>query len=767
MTVTGPDAAIAPSPSTFDVRRHAVPAAALALVSVATALAFSRVFSAAGFVPALVVAAVLPHAVGFAGRWREWSAPRSAIVGLAVTFLALAWISAGDFTTFGVPTPRTGQRIAHLMDVGWDIFRVGVAPVAPRPGVVLLCAITMAITATLAEYLARRPDVTIGALGPTLVVLVLTGTLGTSDLRIATTFAYVAAALVAIVTANTERLTERRTWFTGRRLASDASVIRSAALLGGAAIVASLVLTPLFPGVDSPPLLRYRNRSGTGGGGLGDYTTVSPLVDLRARLGPRSDVELFRVESPRPLYWRLVALDRFNGTTWSVASEAADAATVFRARSRRGAVRQQFSIRGLGDLWVPAAFSPVATTMGNARIIKDSDTMVAPNPVTGAEYEIRSRIEEAPTDAQIAATATRSDRMPDAVRAARSLPAGLPRTLYSQARAITAGQETPYGKAQALQRFFTDGSFTYDINVDLGDGEEAIGAFLRLRRGFCQQFAAAFAALARANGLPARVVVGFTPGTLDEQTGEYSVRGRDAHAWAEVWFAGLGWRTFEPTPTGPLPGQADARLGSRPVPSDTGAPTTTTTTNAPATPTPSNAGNSGSSGPPRDLLVSTEPAAPSSGFDLDTIRWLAIPVLGVLALAGMLLISGLGRRRRRRRRRTDPVPRVRITGAWAEALDACTVAGLPVSNALTPLEQVDALGRHGAPPAALPPLRDLAGLYVDATFSPRPPTAEASATAWTAVTAVRHTLVAGVGPRERARRVVRASFGAGQAESSR
>lgn len=770
MTPTGPTPptpVAPPGPSHFDAGRHAVPAAALAMVSLATALAFSRVFSTAGFVPTLVVAAVLPHAVGFFGRWRGWSPGRSAVVGLAVTLLALVWISAGAFTTYGIPTGRTGERVGHILDAGWNVFRVGVAPVAPRVGVVMLCGIAMAFTATAAEYLARRPDTTLGALGPTLVMLVLTGTLGTDDLRIVTTFAYVATALVAVVTANTERLTERRTWFTGRRLASDAAVIRSAVLIGSAAIIASLVLTPLLPGVDSAPLLRYRNRGGTGGGtDLGDYTTVSPLVDLRARLGPRSDAELFRVTSPRPLYWRLVALDRFNGSTWSISSEASDAASVFRTRSASGAIRQQFSIRGLGDLWVPAAFSPVATTMGNARIIKDSGTMIAPSPITGQEYEIRSQVEAPPTAAQIAATGADS-RMPGAVRAAVALPSDFTESLITQARAITAGQRTPYEKAEALERFFTDGSFTYDLDVDLGDSAEAIGAFLRLRRGFCQQFAATFAGLARANGLPSRVVVGFTPGDLDPATGEYVVRGRNAHAWAEVWFAGLGWRTFEPTPAGNQPGQADNRVGTPGGSNALPVPTTTTATRAPITSTPTSAGGSGAGRPRGESLVSTEPRRPGSGFDLDTVRWIALPTLGAIVFLGVMARSTLRRRRRRRARRNDPAPQVRITGAWAEALAAATAAGLPISPALTPLEQVDALARHGAPATALPPLRELARLYGENTFSAHPPTADASASAWSAADEVAVTLNGGVGLRERTRRAIRLNFGSDQAESSR
>ena len=205
------------------------------------------------------------------------------------------------------------------------MFRTGVAPVPPTPGVVLLCALAVGVVALAADTIARRPDTTIAALGPTLVLFVLTGTLGTDDLRVPTTIAYVAAALVELTIANAARVEARRTWFTGRRLASDASVVRSAAAVGGAALLVGLVITPLVPGVDSAPVLRYRNSSGRVAG-FGDYEGVSPLVDLRARLGERSNIELFRVDSPT---WRSTG-----ASSRSTASTAPPGAWRARPRTR-------------------------------------------------------------------------------------------------------------------------------------------------------------------------------------------------------------------------------------------------------------------------------------------------------------------------------------------------------------------------------------------------------------------------------------------------
>jgi hypothetical protein len=70
---------------------------------------------------------------------------------------------------------------------------------------------------------------------------------------------------------------------------------------------------------------------------------------------------------------------------------------------------------------------------------------------------------------------------------------------------------------------------------------------IETRSGYCQQYASAFATLARSLGYPTRVVVGFLPGAAAEGGG-YVVRGTDAHAWPEVYFAEFGWVAFEPTP---------------------------------------------------------------------------------------------------------------------------------------------------------------------------------------------------------------------------
>src|SRR5207237_6030329 len=126
------------------------------------------------------------------------------------------------------------------------------------------------------------------------------------------------------------------------------------------------------------------------------------------------------------------------------------------------------------------------------------------------------------------------------------------------ARRVTTRARPPYAQALALQQFFRT-QFTYSLQVPSGHGESAIERFLAVRRGYCEQFAGTFAAMARALGLPARVAVGFTPGVL-EADGLWHITGRQAHAWPEVFVAGYGWVAFEPTPGRGAPG-AEAYTG--------------------------------------------------------------------------------------------------------------------------------------------------------------------------------------------------------------
>ncbi len=150
---------------------------------------------------------------------------------------------------------------------------------------------------------------------------------------------------------------------------------------------------------------------------------------------------------------------------------------------------------------------------------------------------------------------------PGIVSTYTQLPTGLDPNILALAKSITAHAPTMYDKAVALEDYFRS-HFTYDLNIQVPPGQEPVSWFLFRsgNRGYCNYFATAMVVMARELGMPARVVVGYTNGTFDSASHEDVLRGTDAHAWPQIYFAGYGWISFEPSSTfstfaRPLPGQ--------------------------------------------------------------------------------------------------------------------------------------------------------------------------------------------------------------------
>ena len=131
--------------------------------------------------------------------------------------------------------------------------------------------------------------------------------------------------------------------------------------------------------------------------------------------------------------------------------------------------------------------------------------------------------------------------------------------LKLKARGIT---ENPYDLAVALVAELQSDRFTYDpkvLDIHAQCGDISVSeCFATYKEGYCQHYATLMAVLLRKEGIPARFVQGFLPGSLDERTGIEQVPNSAAHAWVEVFFPGTGWYSFDPTGGGvadssPLP----------------------------------------------------------------------------------------------------------------------------------------------------------------------------------------------------------------------
>src|SRR5262249_58907074 len=136
------------------------------------------------------------------------------------------------------------------------------------------------------------------------------------------------------------------------------------------------------------------------------------------------------------------------------------------------------------------------------------------------------------------------------------IPTEMPARVAELGRRITAGKVGPYQKAEAVLAYLRDG-YEYTLEMDTDDRKEPLDHFLFDRkRGHCEYFSSAMAILLRASGVPTRNVDGFLGGEWNEYGKYVAVRGGDAHSWVEVWFEGVGWVTYDPTPP-----SAEAALG--------------------------------------------------------------------------------------------------------------------------------------------------------------------------------------------------------------
>ncbi|MFA5885624.1 MAG: transglutaminaseTgpA domain-containing protein, partial [Acidimicrobiia bacterium] len=594
-----------------------------------------------------------------------------------------------------------------------------------RPGVIFLAVVVVWIMAAAADTLAFRRWASIGALAPGVTLFIWIAALAPGSAHPARAAATVAVTGAAFLALQHQVLQTRRRAAVGTPdpVPAPRQVAGGVALALVAALVAAVV-TPWLPGAGADPLVDLRDDNR----GSSTYqTSIPPLVDVADNLQRTERVELFTVQSSAPQYWRTVALDEYSadaGGQWTLRASGGDIDRGLDGTAPADAVRQQFRIGVLGERWMPAAFSPVAVNRADTLVVQDSLTLVTDrDSVSGLSYAVTS----APppndlTEAQRRATAA---PIPSSLRVYTDLPGNVPHDVRALAQQITAGATNAYDKATRLRDYFRDGSFTYDPDVDLTDATDATVAFLQIKRGFCVQFASTYALMARAVGIPTRVAVGFTPGSLDPATGRYRVTNFEAHAWPEVWLPGIGWTNrFEPTPPSTAPGGSDlpgdTAASAVPAPITATPPTTLAPASgeaAPVTPTPG----------PGEPTPGASTDATGGGSRLPTALLAVLLALVLVGAVVAVVPTVKARRQARRRRRREPADRV--AGAWEEAVDRLRELGEPRPVTATPAEvaaRVDPV--VGATAASS--LAHLADAHTAAQFGAAPVTEAAADDAW-------------------------------------
>ncbi|MFD0483740.1 transglutaminaseTgpA domain-containing protein [Kineococcus sp. GCM10028916] len=530
---------------------------------------------------------------------------RGLAVGVQVLVLlaVLLVLFGGSTTLLGVvPTTSTPGRFVQLATDGVQVIRRYSVPAVDLRGLRLLLVTGAGLTALAVDLFAvtlRRPAL---AGLPLLVVMAVSLALAPGGSG-AITFV-IASIPFLVLLAGDRRGAFVRPAGSARRSVAGVTASATAAV----ALVAAIAVPAAVPGLDERPL--------TIDTGPGDtIAVINPILNLKASLGARSDATIltYRTDQPDPAPLRIVTADVFDGETWAPStgadiprsqrvqdglSPAPGLSEVVRDAST---VRTtSISVRGLDQTYLPLPYPSLEVAINGDWLYEtDSLNVVGDGETTrGRSYTV-NHLEVTPTEDQLRAAPAAPG---DIESRYTELPKDLPPVVQQTAEQVTGGASNPYEKAAALQQWFrSTGGFTYSTDAPNDGGTSAVVDFLTQKSGFCVQFASAMAVMARSLGIPARVAIGFLPGQEnstggDDGTTSWRISAQDAHAWPELYFEGVGWTRFEPTPatrTGrspswtvpvtPVPTAAPSASASAPVAEPSASSPTATSSTSTAT----------------------------------------------------------------------------------------------------------------------------------------------------------------------------------------
>lgn len=714
----------------------------VAAMSGASGYGFAPLFPPSDLLPVLAVAMSAPVVLsavlsGLLGRRpaREsrpttplWPSALLTVVAWAVVVSATLFHEVSD----GLPG---GPALRAAWSALLDAPRTLLSTILPAPGepemLVLPHAVVWAAASVSAELALRTRAPLLPALPPVLAFgfpLVLGADVPGSSYPAAGTLAG-AAVLLALVRSQ------------------DPLPPRALALRLPLVAATGLVMTlagPLLPGLGTPHSFRAAVTPPTA-----RPQSTSPL-DQVAAWTRNGDERVFtvRVSGTAPGNYRLAVLDRYDGTTWTSGAAMTRSggrvpAEKDTAPSRTSTVEQRFVVQSLPGIWLPAADRPASVTVPEGTSLSvdpDSGVLTAGEAVpSGLAYTAISR--PPVYDAERLRYAAAADDparvdLPGVDAAGRPIPSV--RSFREIAERVTRGSTHPYQRAVRLADWLR-ATYRLDLGALPGHTYRSLEYFLTDgKRGTSEQFAASFAVLARALGLPARVAVGFRPGTR-AGPGTWQVRGRDVLAWPEVEFSGVGWVPFHPTP-----GEA-TESGSAAAVEKPGDPEKTDPETAEAAP-PSNRPRT-----PRE-------AAPAAGGASGSAPplWLTVPAALLVLVTAYVLYALWLPYSRRSRRRGDPDPRRRVLGAWRQIAESLTEIGLPATGAHT-AQEIAAFGAEHVEGVAGRRLPVLATLVNEVVYAGRSPDASAATSAWADCEAVERTVRRRVPRRVRLLRLLHAA----------
>lgn len=659
-----------------------------------------------------IAVAVCGAALAFNGVLRGWGWYLPVLTTVLATSISLALLRAlrakpllvtiGGFVVLGaalnltffrgssflgvLPGGGTMAELDRLLRRASETVLAETAPVAPNTGIVLVICAVLGLAVILIDVLAvplGMPAATGAALLATLVVPAMIKPQSVGLWAFAVT---VLGYLMILACSQ---------WFSPGGSRTDAAgspgQARRAALTGSVALVAALLAPAAIPGFDQGTFPQ-----GSRLNPWGASTGLNPMITLgnSLRTPDGSGRITYATTASTPVYLRTVTVDNFDGDTWGPddrnSSRVALDGPIEPGYSVLGAAQsRQVTTVNTGNFssqYLPAPYAPESVGGLDGQWSWDPATL----SIRSAEPSVR-RQEYTVTSAIPALTASVLAQSTGPVRGISTdfsrIPGNIPDIVRSTASAVAGTANTPYQKAMAIQTYLRSAQFSYSLQSPVqngydGNGLSVLADFLTQKSGYCVHFASAMAVMARLEGIPSRIAVGYAPGRLTGEVvtvpgegslPEFEVDSRDAHAWPELYFQELGWVAFEPTPSrGVVPDYATTASGaSSPASVENNddllqpdAPAPAPSSTASAAPVPETGGGSTST------EASPLPWLPGVGGGL---------AIGLLLAGPFLIRSGL---RARRLRPRDPAAAAGL--AWAEVLDLGVDYGVPPRPSETP-----------------------------------------------------------------------------------
>ncbi|WP_318211241.1 DUF3488 and transglutaminase-like domain-containing protein [Streptomyces sp. SJL17-1] len=705
------------------------------------------------FTAAFVLALV--SGVGTLARRAPLAQPLTLLAQLAVTLLALTVIFAREQAILGfLPGPQVFTHAADLFAAGAeDVGRYAI-PAPDTEGIRLMLVGGVVAIGLLVDTLAVSFRKAAPAGLPLLALYSVAAGLSGGGAGWLWFLLAASGYLLLLLAEGRDRLSQwgrvfgsaqrsGRPGSSGTAGGTTFAPARTGRRIGAVAMGVAMVVPLALPGFTGG-LIGNGDGAGTGGEGLGGtISAVNPLVSLQDNLRQQEDREVLRYRTnardTSGMYLRLVALDQFDGTSWKSSVRPIEAVPKqlpwpdgLSQSVRITEVTSNFvASEGYEQKWLPMPYPAGRVDIdGRWRYEPAGRMLVGDDKQTtkGTRYTVSS-LDVQPTPGQLAAAGDAPEKLR---REYTRVPASLPADVKATALQVTKGARNDYEQAVKLQDWFArDGGFRYDVEVESGTGVQAISRFLKDKEGFCVHFSFSMAAMARSLGIPARVAVGFMPGTT-QADGSVSVGIRDAHAWPELYFEGAGWTRFEPTPSrGSTPSYTQDRTPSgaatgpaQPEQSASAQPSAAPSASESCTPQQRRLGDCG----PEEAVAGAE----SSGGGPNPLMVVLI-VVGALAVLAVPLLPLLWRTRVRARRlgpagatgaRGPEETAARTLAVWQEIIDTAWDYGVEPDESQTPRRTAARIVRLGEPGGeAADAVHRVARAVEEALYAPNPRTA--------------------------------------------